>query len=263
MKCIFACFLLVCAVGHSAVASMNVPLLRNAELRLSFLRILVEDPVIKVIPQLLLGMSCVYEDQLGGPVFYEEVPQELVCTDSTGKNLKVYRVSADATKAFGVGHGDPVSLSIAMQGPDPGAEWVHLRGFFLCAFADELVELPVVILPLLEDGAREELSLKRPGNDKVSLTLKKSLNGWSLRVEGRRDFYFNSMSVREENGLPLKGRGNWNSQSRKMRMWGQDYRVSARCRSLRVVVSYWNKRMFRKVPVNMKISLGGAAVPDR
>lgn len=80
-------------------------------------------------------------------------------------------------------------------------------------------------------------------------------------MEGRSDFYFNSMSVREENGLPLKGRGDLNSRGRKMRMWGKDYRVSARCRSLRVVVSYWNKRMFRKVPVDMKIGLGGAAIP--
>ncbi len=253
----------MCAAGHSVVASMDVPLLRNAELRLSSLKILVEDPVIKVIPQLLLGMSCVYEDQLGGPVFYEEVPQELVCTDSTGKNLKVYMGSSDATKVFGVGHGDPVCLSIVMQCPDPGAEWVHLRGFFLCAFADDLVELPVVILPLLEDGTRVELPLKRPGNDKVSLTLKKGLKYWSLRVEGRRDFYFNSMSVREENGLPLKGRGHWSSWGGKSRAWGKDYLVPSRCRSLRVAISYWNKRMLRKVPVDMKISLGGAVAPGR
>lgn len=245
-----------------AVASTNVPLLRDAELRLSFLRILVEDPVTKVIPQLLLGMSCVYEDQLGGPVFYEEAPQELVCTDSTGKELKIYRVSADATKAFGVGHGDPVWFAVAIQRPEPGAEWVRLRGFLLCAFADDLVELPAVVLPLLEEGSNVEVPLEKPRKDKVALTLEKSFNSWKLKVEGRSDFYFNSMVVREENGLPLKGRGDVNGRSGKMRMWKMDYRVSARCRSLRVVVSYWNKRMFRKVPVDMKIGLGGAAVPD-
>ena len=89
MKCFSACLFLVCSAIHPAVASTNVPLLRDAALHLSFLRILVEDPVTKIIPQLLLGMSCVYEDQLGGPVFYEEAPEELVCTDSTGRSLKI------------------------------------------------------------------------------------------------------------------------------------------------------------------------------
>ena len=261
MKCFSACLFLVCSAIHPAVASTNVPLLRDAALHLSFLRILVEDPVTKIIPELLLGMSCVYEDQLGGPVFYEEAPEELVCTDSTGRSLKIYRVSADATKASGVGHGDPVWFAVAIQRPDPGAEWVRLRGFLLCAFADDLVELPAVVLPLLEEGTRVELPLEKPRKDKVALTLERNFNRWNLKVEGRSDFYFNSMSVREENGLPLKGRGDLNSRGRKMRMWGKDYRVSARCRSLRVVVSYWNKRMFRKVPVDMKIGLGGAAIP--
>lgn len=173
--------------------------------------------------------------------------------------IKVYH--RHATKASGVGHGDPVWFAVAIQRPDPGAEWVRLRGFLLCAFADDLVELPAVVLPLLEEGTRVELPLEKPRKDKVALTLEKNFNRWNLKVEGRSDFYFNSMSVREENGLPLKGRGDLNSRGRKMRMWGKDYRVSARCRSLRVVVSYWNKRMFRKVPVDMKIGLGGAAIP--
>lgn len=261
MKCFSACLFLVYAAVQPAVASTNVPLLREAALNVSFLRILMEDPVAKIIPQLLVGMLCIYEDQLGGPVFYEEAPEELACTDSTGKNLKIYRVSADATRAFGVGHGDPVWFAIAIQQPDPGAEWVRLRGFLLCAFADDLAELPAVVLPLLEEGARAEVPLERPRKDKVALTLEKRFNLWKLKVEGRSDFYFNSMNVREENGLALKGRGGLSSRDRKTCMWVKDYRVSARSRSLRVVVSYWNKRMFRKVPVDMKIGLGGVAVP--
>lgn len=262
MKCFSACLFLVCSAVHPAVASTNVPLLREAALNLSYLGLLVEDPFEKVIPQVLLGLLCTYEDQLGGPVFYEEAPKELVCTDSTGKELKVYRVSADADRAFGVGHGDPVCFAVAVQRPDPGAEWVRLRGFLLCAFADDLVELPAVVLPLPEEEAQVELPLEKPRKDMVTLTLKKSFKLWTLKVKGKSDFYFNSFNVRDENGLPLKGRPGLSSRGREVRMWRKDYRVPARSRSLRVVVSYWNKRMFRKVPVDMKIGLGGAAVSD-
>lgn len=77
MKCFSACLFLVCSAIHPAVASTNVPLLRDAALHLSFLRILVEDPVTKIIPQLLLGMSCVYEDQLGAPFFMKRPRKSL------------------------------------------------------------------------------------------------------------------------------------------------------------------------------------------
>lgn len=261
MKCFSACLFLVYAAVQPAAVATDVPLLREAVLNLSFLRVLVEDPVDRIIPQLLVGLSCSYEDQLGCPVFYEEVPEALVCTDSTGKSLKVYRVSADTDREFDAGHGDPVWLSLAIQRPDPGAEWVRVRGFLLCAFADDLVELPTVVLPLQEEGSKVDLPLEKPRKDKVALSLQKSFKFWALKVEGRSDFYFNSLSVRDENGLPLKGRGGWSSRGRKMRMWGEAYRVSPRSRSLRVVVSYWNKRMLRKVPVDMKICLGGVAVP--
>lgn len=261
MKCFSACLFFMCAAVQPAVAATDVPLLRNAVLNLSFLRILVEDPMDKIVPQLLLGVLCTYEDQLGCPVFYEAAPEELVCTDSTGKNLKVYQVSADATKAFDAGHGDPVWLGISVQRPDSGAEWVRLRGFLLCAFADDLVELPAVVLPLREEGEKVELPLVKPRRDKVTLTLKKYFKRWKLEVEGKSDFYFNSLNVRDEDGVVLKGRGDLNSRSGQKRMWGKHYRVSSRSHSVRVVVSYWNKRMFRKVPVDMKISLGEAVVP--
>lgn len=261
MNCFSACILFACAAIQPVAASTDVPLLREAVLNLSFLRVLIEDSVDRVIPQLLVGLSCSYEDQLGGPVFYEEVPEALFCTDSTGKILKIYRVSADADRAFDVGHGDPVWITMAIQRPDPGAEWVHIRGFLMCAFADDLVELSPVVLPLREKEATVELPLEKPRKDKVALTLKKSYELWKLQVEGRSDFYFNSFHVRDENGQALKGQGTLSSRGRKMRLWGRSYRVSSRSRSVRVVVSYWNKRMFRKVPVDMKIGLGGSAFP--
>lgn len=260
MKCFSATLLLACAAMQSVAASTDVPLLREAVLNLSFLRVLIEDPVDRIIPQLLVGLSCSYQDQLGCPVFYEEAPRELACTDSTGKALKVYKVSADADREFDAGHGDPVWLSMAIQRPDPGAEWVRIRGFLLCAFADDLVELPTAVLPLLEEGVKVELPLEKHRKDKVALILQKSFKFWTLKVEGGSDFYFNSLNVRDENGLPLKGRGGWSSRGKKLRMWGKAYCVSPRSRSLRVVVSYWNKRMLRKVPVDMKICLGGTAL---
>lgn len=263
MKCFSACLLLACAAVQPVAASMDVPLLREAVLNLSFLRVLIEDSMDGVVPQFLVGLSCSYEDQLGGPVFYEEVPKELFCTDSTGKALDIYLVSADADRAFDVGHGDPVWITMAVQRPDPSAEWVRVRGFLLCAFADDLEELPPVVLPLQEAGTTVKLPLEKPRKDKVTLTLKKSSAFWKLQVEGKSDFYFNSFHVKDEYGQVPKGKDTFtlSSRGRKMRMWGRGYRISPRNRSVRVVVSYWNKRMFRKVPVDMKISLGGAAVP--
>lgn len=261
MKCFSACLLLACAAVQPVAASTDVPLLREAALNLSFLKVIGEGCEERGIPRLVVGLLCSYEDQLGGPLLYEEVPKELFCTDSTGKALRIYRVSADPDKTVGVGHGDPVWITVAVQTPDPSAEWVRIRGFLLCAFADDLTELPAVVLPLREEGTLLDVPLEKPRKGRISLSLKKSFEGWTLEVTGKRDYYFNSFHVRDENGLPLKAKGNRTGWSGDVRTWGKDYCVTTRSRSMCVVVTYWNKCMLRKVPVDMKIGLGGTAAP--
>lgn len=247
----------MCSAVHAAAGAADVPLLQDATLKLSSLAICPEAP----FHHMKVQLSCSYMDQLGGPVFYRQEPLELDCTDSYGNKLKIYDISSDAERVFESEHADPVRISLTIQPPSPGAEWVRIRGFLLCAFGDRLEELPSVVLPVREEGASHEIPLGCADGEKVKLSLKKFSKTWDLRIEGKKDFHFYSFAVRCEDGSPLKGRGKMSGLRNGKRSWGRGFFIPERTRSLKVGVSYWSEFMLRKVPVDFKISVGGVLLP--
>lgn len=253
----------MCSAACAACAAPGIPLLRDSRLDLYSLEVWSGGPFNHFPQQLVLNFLCAYEDQLGGPVFYDQHPQDIVCTDSTGKVLQMERVVAESSNPFWIGHGDPVRISMALQVPDAAAEWIRLRGDLLCAFADGLEELPPVTLPLRPEGFKMEVPLKSPRRDKVLLSLNRREGAWSVEVAGAPDFSFAFLSIRDDSGLPVhkQAKGSGYGHTGTCRYWFHHYLVSPRARSLQVVVSYWSSYTVRKVPMDMKICLGGIQPP--
>lgn len=248
----------MCAAASAALAAPEVPLLGEPRLDLLCLEVRPAGGYAQFFPELLVELACSYKDQLGGPVFHEQDPGEIVCTDSTGKVLKVHRVTSESRGWYHVRHGDDCRISLAMQIPSPGAEWVRLKGSLLCGFADDLVELPAVVLPLKEEAA-EEISLPGSAKEKITLSLTSLKHAWKLQVEGKPGFYFESFSVKDDCGVtvPRVLHGKSSGRSSERCSWGLQYLVPDQARSLQVAVSYWRTCVVRRVPVDVKIRLGG------
>lgn len=251
----------MCSAAYAGAGATDVPLLREATLKVVSLEIHPEDPFCQPFPETTLRFFCSYMDQLGGPVFYRQDPLELDCTDSFGRKLNVREVSSQSGEFFQCGHADPVQIDLTLQPLSPGAEWIRIRGFFLCAFADGLEYLPSVVLPLKEDSPRREIPFKGPKPGKIELSLKKVSNAWEVKIAGKQEFYFHSLSIKCEDGFPVKEDGRGTGWSGDKRSWNKRVVVPSHAQALKVDVSYWSMFMLRKIPVDVKIGVGGFQSP--
>lgn len=253
-------------LGASALQASiesEVPVLREAVLEVSSLTIRsgYEDRFFP--PFLSVDLECSYLDQLGGPVLYQMNPGTVSCTDSTGKTMKIETISSQPTDWYLTEHGGDINLSLRMSPPSPETEWVHLQGFFVCAFADDFETLPVVQM-LVRDKASVDIALGKDGKEKVTLLLEDKSEYWSLRVTSKLDFHLKSIQVVDSDGIIVKknlsGKGRGRSSEDKSIHMGFD--IEDEREFVFVKLSHWNKLTFRKIPVDMKLSLGGIILPQ-
>lgn len=241
----------------------EVPVLREAVLEVSSLTIRsgYEDRLFP--PFLSVDLECSYLDQLGGPVLYQMNPGTVSCTDSAGNTMKIETISSQSTDWYLTEHGGDINLSLRMSPPSPETEWIHLKGFFVCAFADDFETLPVVQMPV-RDNASVDIALGKDGKEKVTLLLENKSGYWSLEVTSKLDFHLKSAQVVDNDGIIVKkslnGKGWGRSGEDKSIRMGFDIQDGTQFVSVKL--SHWNKLTFRKIPVDMKLSLGGIILPQ-
>ena len=165
--CVFSCMAVEAGCPAPAAALLSHPRLelRGMDVRPA-LRFSLRPPV------MMLKLLCRYEDQLGAPVYYEQNPEDVTCTDSNGNVLKISHICSESEKSQRPFHGDPVRIFMRSPAPDSSAEWVRLRGSLLCAFGEETAELGPVTFFLDKEEAKIRVPLPDSSGKEVTLSLK-------------------------------------------------------------------------------------------